>query len=244
MSVPHICSTALPPARLEGQTGGVRARGAILNVAFWGRGSTLRVGFKGGSQALRQRVRDIAMLWISETGANLRFEFWTASDVDPSGAEIRVSFVQDGRSWSHLGRFARGIPAGDATMNLGWLTEVLPDADAHAVVLHEFGHALGMIHEHLSPIGNIDWNRERVTADLTAQGWSDTDVENNMFQAFDHHEVFATDLDPFSIMMYHIPPEWTRDGFTAPWNTSLTLLDKKLIRAAYGARAGAQPLED
>jgi hypothetical protein len=220
MTGPHICGTNLPPARLDGH-----------------------LGFMGGSPALRERVRDIALLWISETGANIRFEFWTAPDVDPSTADIRVSFMQDGRSWSHLGRFARGVPADQATMNLGWLTEALADDDARAVVLHEFGHTLGMIHEHLSPVGNIDWNRERVTADLMAQGWNETDVENNMFQVFDPSSVFATDLDPHSIMMYHIPPEWTRDGFTAPWNTSLTLLDKKLIREAYGARPGAPALE-
>lgn len=239
----HICGTDVPPARLDGHVGGVRARGAILNAAFWGRGTTLRIGFMGGSQELRERVRDIAMLWIAETGADVGFEFWIAPDIDPSAADIRVSFVQDGRSWSNLGRFARSVASGEATMNLGWLTEALADDDARAVVLHEFGHALGMIHEHLSPVGNIDWNRDRVTADLKDQGWSDEDVENNMFRTFDPAGVFATDLDPLSIMMYHIPPEWTRDGFTTPWNTSLTLLDKKLIREAYGARPGAPALE-
>jgi hypothetical protein len=239
----HICGTNVPPARLDDHLGGARARGAILNAAFWGRGTTLRVGFMGGSQALRERVRDIAMLWITQTGANLRFEFWTAPDVDPATADIRVSFVQNGRSWSNIGRFAGAVAAGEATMNLGWLTEALADDGAHAVVLHEFGHALGMIHEHLSPVGTINWDRERVTADLKAQGWNDADVESNMFQVFDPSTIFATDLDPHSIMMYHIPPEWTRDGFTTPWNTSLTLLDKRLIREAYGARPGAPALE-
>jgi hypothetical protein len=127
-------------------------------------------------------------------------------------------------------------------MNLGWMTETLPEDQARAVVLHEFGHALGLIHEHLSPVTVIPWDEERVTADLEAQGWTPADVQNNMFQVYDPDQIFATDLDPHSIMMYPIPPEWTHGAFTAPWNSTLTFRDKRLVREAYGTRPGAPPL--
>ena len=47
-----------------------------------------------------------------------------------------------------------GIPLNQATMNLGWQDE--------GVVLHEFGHTLGFIHEHQNPEGGIQWeSRQR-----------------------------------------------------------------------------------
>ena len=40
-------------------------------------------------------------------------------------------------------------------MNLGFVDR--------PTVLHEFGHALGLIHEHQSPFkGGFEWNREEV----------------------------------------------------------------------------------
>ncbi|HEV2816410.1 MAG TPA: hypothetical protein VGW40_04205 [Allosphingosinicella sp.] len=240
---PHyrFCAAPPPPA-LGGVPAGYKARAAMLNAAFWGAGTTLRVGFLDGSVALRERVRDLAKLWLAQSGANINFEFWTGAGVDPDGAEIRVAFGADTASWSHVGKYAGAVAAEKPTMNLGWMTETLDEAEARAVVLHEFGHALGLIHEHLSPVHVIPWDRARVTADLQARGWSIDDIDANMFAVFPPDQIFATDLDPHSIMMYEIPPEWTHGQFTAPWNSSLTFKDKRLVREAYGARPGAAPL--
>ena len=43
---------------------------------------------------------------------------------------------------------------GKTTMNLGWVTR--------RSVLHETGHALGLLHEHQNPKGTIDWNEKQV----------------------------------------------------------------------------------
>ncbi|WP_437321271.1 matrixin family metalloprotease [Sorangium sp. So ce385] len=40
-------------------------------------------------------------------------------------------------------------------MNFGWLTLESTQADVESVVLHEFGHALGLIHEHQHPENGI-----------------------------------------------------------------------------------------
>jgi hypothetical protein len=79
--------------------------------------------------------------------ANIRFEFF-ADDPD---AEIRISFQQSG-SWSAVGTDAlveEYFPKTEPTMNFGWLKPGLAEEEYLGVVLHEFGHALGMIHEHL-----------------------------------------------------------------------------------------------
>ena len=49
-------------------------------------------------------------------------------------------------------------------MNLGGFTEELPD-DWEATVLHEFGHAIGFLHEHQSLNSTCEeefrWDNER-----------------------------------------------------------------------------------
>ena len=122
-------------------------------------------------------------------------------------------------------------------MNLGWMTTALAEADARAVVLHEFGHALGLVHEHMNPAQSIDWNKEKVREDMRAsQGWNDDEIDANMFHRYGIREIFGTDVDQTSIMMYPIPPGWTRNGFTVGFNTVLSEVDKALIREAYGVR--------
>ena len=44
-------------------------------------------------------------------------------------------------------------------MSFGWLSQDLPEDQFRAVVLHEFGHALGLIHEHPAR-----WNRPALGA--------------------------------------------------------------------------------
>ncbi len=126
---------------------------------------------------------------------------------------------------------------GAPTMNLGWMSLALPESEARAVVLHEFGHALGLIHEHLNPAQSIDWNFANVKADLRrTQRWDDATINTNMFARFGANDLFSTDVDPASIMMYPIPVHWTNNGFTAPFNTALSELDKALMREIYGRR--------
>ena len=58
-------------------------------------------------------------------------------------------------SWSYLGTDATRVPKESFTMNLGYVDR--------PTVLHEFGHSLGLIHEHQSPFpGGFEWNREEV----------------------------------------------------------------------------------
>jgi hypothetical protein len=71
-----------------------------------------------------------------------------------AGATIRIAFDQDG-SWSLIGKQAQGsdVKPAEPTMNLA-LGPVIPGAvprlssTDRLTILHEFGHALGLSHEH------------------------------------------------------------------------------------------------
>jgi serralysin len=120
-------------------------------------------------------------------------------------------------------------------MNFGWLRPDSTDHDVQSVVLHEFGHALGLIHEHQNPSGDISWNREQVINDLSGYPnyWTLDQIEHNMFRSYAAAETNYTKTDPESIMMYPIPPTWTTNGFTVGLNSMLSRVDRDFVSREY-----------
>jgi hypothetical protein len=202
----------------------------LLNGAKWNTGSVITVRFLEGSEDLKRRVREVAEGWTASGMANLTLEFRNSGPTD-----IRIAFQQGNGSWSYLGTMCRQIPEPQATMNYGWLTPTSPDDELRRVVVHEFGHALGLIHEHQNPKGGIQWNKDAVVRDLSGppNNWDLATIENNIFKKYPPGEVTATDVDSLSIMMYPIPKAWTLDGFSAGLNAGLSQQDKDLIRSVY-----------
>ena len=120
-------------------------------------------------------------------------------------------------------------------MNFGWIDANSSEEDLRSVVLHEFGHALGLIHEHQNPIAGIHWNREAVIRELSGppNNWSVEEIEFNVLKPASPDDVEATPKDVNSIMMYPIPKSWTTDDFSAGFNSDLSEEDKKFIRRQY-----------
>lgn len=207
-------------------------KAALLNEARWNTGDEIRARFLEGDRDLQQRVQAVAERWTVPGLANLRFSF-----VEEGDSEIRIAFEQGAGSWSYLGTQCRDIPADEATMNYGWLTPDSDDEEIQRVVLHEFGHALGLIHEHQNPKGGIDWNEPAVIADLGGppNNWDEATIRHNVLDHYAPEAVTATDVDGLSIMMYPIPAAWTNDGFSAGLNTDLSDKDKELIAEVYPA---------
>ncbi len=203
---------------------------ALVTGKQWTPGRVLKVRFLEGDPAIQAKVQQYANVWCEF--ANIKFDF------NPAGkdtAEIRISFQKDG-SWSVIGTDALVRPANQPTMNFGWLTQDTADTEYSRVVTHEFGHALGCIHEHQNPGGGIEWNRDAVYKYYQGppNNWPKEQVDVNLFQKYDesiasHH----TDLDPDSIMMYPIPAQFTMDGFTVGMNTELSEMDKEYINEMY-----------
>jgi hypothetical protein len=204
-----------------------RGRAAIVNELMWEKGTTLKIRFvERRSDKLERRIMEVAEEWITLTGANL-----TMTRVDDEPSDIRISFAPTG-SWSYLGTDAAKYP-NTPTMNFGWLHDGSDDTELRRVVLHEFGHALGLIHEHQNPEVTIQWNKEAVYEELKGT-WSRAKIDHNLFAAHDRRSVTTQGYDPKSIMHYPIPARWTHGGGVVLKNHDLSPGDIELIRTAYG----------
>ncbi len=193
----------------------------------WPNGMTLRVHFLEGDPAVQEKVAAIAGEWRQY--ANLTFVFGAGPE-----AEIRIAFKPNLGSWSYMGTDC-SLPqlAGRPTMNLGWLTPTTSVAEYRRVVLHEFGHALGLVHEHLQPNADIPWDEQKVIAYYKrTNGWDENYIRSNVL-AKARADAF-TAFDPHSIMLYPVPKELTKGGFEIPWsNSELSALDKEFIGKMY-----------
>jgi hypothetical protein len=136
----------------------------VSDVLRWPPGSTVRVAFLDGDDALHADI--VAATKQISDATNLTLDFgvdaagkhrlWTETDTEYQ-AEIRVSFDLDG-FWSLVGtdstdptiggptQPAGGRP-GQRSLNLGGFKTDRPD-DWEGTVRHEFLHALAFKHEH------------------------------------------------------------------------------------------------
>lgn len=211
-------------------SGTKRSRAAFFTQKLWENGSTLNVRFVGGTLAQRRFVRSVAPEWSKYANLTLRF---IATKNRKMRADIRVAFKRGVGSWSYVGTDARQIPQEQPTLNLGWLHRTNPRD--RGVVLHEFGHAIGLVHEHQNPKGGIEWNREAVVEALSGppNHWDEATIEHNVFSKYNAADVTASDVDDKSIMMYPFPAEWTRNGVATPTNDDLSPTDRAFAGVVY-----------
>ena len=208
------------------------ARMAVVNTKRWAPGTTLRCRFLDGSPTMQRKVQAQAKKW--EQWANIRLRFVTSGT-----AEIRISFYADAGSWSAVGRDALNtqyFPTHQPTMNYGWLRDTTADQEYQRVVLHEFGHALGCIHEHQSPQFTRRWNVEAVMKYFQGPPnyWDEAAIQHNVLQKYSAQGISATRFDPRSIMLYSFDAALFSDGLgPTNSNTNVSQSDIQMIRQMY-----------
>lgn len=211
-----------------GEAGTERLEIAVLKGKLWKPGRVLRVRFLDGIAEVQDKVAAKAKEW--EQYVNIHFDFG-----DDPEAEIRISFSPDG-SWSYMGTDAFLAPADEQTMNFGWLDEFSSDDEISRVVLHEFGHALGAMHEHQHPEAGFEWNEEEVLKYYMGppNNWTEEEVRFNVLDRYSTDVSQYSEFDTRSIMLYPIPKRFTLGGFEVPWsNTVLSETDKQFMSTIY-----------
>ena len=233
-SVPKLCTEfhVTSPAQ-DFSHGLTTLLGAM--TSYWQDRRVLRVRFLNGDPVVQKKIEIHAMKWCDHCG--MLFDFGNHAD-----AEIRINIDASGRSDSYVGSGALTVPKDKPTMNFGWLSPASSDSEYSRVVLHEFGHALGFVHEHLHPDSGIPWDKDAVYAYYAKQNppWDKSQVDENIFKAYDRTKVNFTQYDPMSIMHYAVPNSLTHGEFEIPWNTALSDLDRKFVAEVYPKDSSAE----
>jgi hypothetical protein len=220
----HICLEKYPPSLT-----GKEQKGSVLKQYLWTSGQTIRVKFLNGDGFLQQKVIQFASEWM--THANLKFVFVPASE----NADIKINFDNSNASWSYYGNYCQNIAQNSASMNFGWFDSSTSDSEFSRTTIHEFGHAIGMVHEHQQPNVNIPWNKPAVYAYFggSPNFWSTQMVDDNIFNRFSPAETNSSGYDKASIMHYFFPNGLTTDGSTFTQNDVLSPIDKSFIGQVY-----------
>lgn len=189
---------------------------ALETAKAWGGKQELTVAFMDGDRRAWERVRtliDGERGWNAYTSLPFRF------DQNAPNPEIRVAFdVYPGGRWCYTGTTALGVPANLPTLHLAGIAAG-DDEESDGVILHEFGHALGLMHEHLRADFTPPWNYPVVYHYYWRElGWSREQTNDQVIIPVDRA---TTQLSPGgpdreSVMMYRFPEEF----FTLPgWGT-------------------------
>jgi len=201
---------------------------ALIKTNMWDNRNVLNVlilphTFDPG---LNNLIEQFANEWVPYTGMQFNF-------VNMRPAEIIIELNAHGVHSSQIGKNALPLSnAGQVTMRLG--IGAAPNIEhVRRPVIHEFGHALGCIHEHQSPAANIQWNEPAVIRTHALGGWDEATVRHNIFAKYTQSEITNSEFDPASIMIYPIAADLTMNGFSVPWNTQLSDLDRAFMRRAY-----------
>jgi hypothetical protein len=226
----HLMATRGKALKAEDVAEGRRM--AVPLAKRWGSGTQLKCRFLEGSTKVKKKIEAVAHQW--EQHANIKFKF-----VATGPAEIRIALNMNDGSWSAVGRDALNyayFPRHQPTMNYGWLDENTPDQEYSRTVLHEFGHALGCIHEHQGPKFNRAWNRAAVLRYFSGPPnyWSPEEIEHNVLAKYDPKGMGFSKFDPKSIMLYAFDAALFSDGLgPTNNNTQLSPTDISMIRSLY-----------
>jgi hypothetical protein len=258
------CTTLLGDAMLRAvDTSKHPSRGMANNYAMWDNGKVILVKFMpGGSKSLRDRVMQSAKEW--EQYANITFKFvpdntaytdirillghglghnsavGMESKFKPA-TEQTMNF--DTVYFADARYYVARLKAKGVNPPYNWdqvIAEMANDPyhwdarELRRVVVHEFGHSLGLLHEQSYPSA-VKWKKTDSVYNyyLETQGWDKDKVDFNVFEVGEQFYTNGTSYDPKSIMHYSIDSWQTENGYAVDENYDFSAGDKMLIAALY-----------
>ncbi|MGK5022168.1 hypothetical protein [Janthinobacterium lividum] len=234
----------------------------------WENGRTLRVCLFSGNQTVATLIAEVAGEWNQYSG--VKFDFgkergWYNCLSPASGHfQIRIGFSERGY-WSTMGRDSEMLMDALApSMNLEHFNlkyteskfaqgQVVAQADAYdkAVIRHEFGHALGLVHELQNPnlrcADEIKWEGPNNVFDYFAgppNYWQRDKVKFNL-DVDSQAENIVGEGDKDSNLKYWLPAQVFKKGENSPCysnvNYEISRLDKKGVAIMYPPNTGTAP---
>jgi len=246
----------------------VKLRAAFQRSKLWEPGTTITVAFVGSFP--EWKAAWVAKI-VSETIAplvNLTFAF----DFAARSGMIRIAFDETDGCYSRLGTDALQDWGGlNNSMNFGWMDAPLNHTFTYGgrsyttstsfdqggypgqgtTIVHEFGHALGMVHEHQTPFGNpLVWDVQAVYAAFGGppNNWSTADIASNILAVYSGLGMNGSNFDAYSVMKYSFPsglllrPTPAVAAEVERFNLALSGCDKYWLATNYAGRSTAEEL--
>jgi hypothetical protein len=179
---------------------------------FYKPGSTVTISVKGNTQFIAG-IQNVIMTY-AQPRINLKFQFVN------SGGNVTID---------------NNYTGGGVTRCLGCQSPSISVSSAAAgLVLHEFGHALGMQHEMKNPNIKLTW----IESVLVQMFGSASFVQSQITSTVNPSTVNALAFDKNSIMIYNLPAKTNVQGIDMRSSNDYTDLDRQWLIMTYGPPVG------
>jgi hypothetical protein len=218
----------------------------------------IKVCFFGGSKQLRAKIADVASQWV-EANNSIKLDFGKSKNrsckTNGSGPEmqIRIGFSDPGY-WSYVGVESVVYRSqAQSSMNFEGFADIpfdqLVNNDyAIGTIRHEFGHALGLQHEHQNPKStcnaDFDWDKIYKLLGEGENGWPKEQVDFNM-RPLSGDGLVATTFNKLSVMLYSFPAQFYVNGdksecYIPHDNNDISQGDREVLAGIYPADPNAR----
>lgn len=200
----------------------------------WTTGQTITYKFFSGSVADQKKFENCIKVWAAY--ANLNFKKVDGNDFDVSVALLPCTNGAAHGS-SHVGReclyFKNSNDAAVKVYVVG-----ASDKDFRRVVLHEWGHVLGLLDEVMNPKCPLTWIESEIVKGYQEIGYSLSDAQDLYDMEYGHAVYYPSEIasygwDPTSIMMYPIEKNWNEEKQSYGVVYNLSNKDKEVISKLY-----------